>query len=173
MESWRGGDKTETGMSECHLATISVPSPPFPPVIFPPNQTTSRWPRSEMNLRPWMIYSTLRKSLKQMSVGNNSEEIHLLSNGDLDLQMFSQMGTYCFFFFLFFLHSKIPKQPHCNIKYEYMYFLFCFVLACISTPQLNSMHVETNESVSASHFRKSRTPSTLTPLRVLLAWTWT
>lgn len=35
-----------------------------------------------------------------------------------------------------------------------IYVVFLFVLACISTPQLNSMHVETNESDSASHFRK-------------------
>lgn len=44
-----------------------------------------------------------------------------------------------------FSNQDIPKQSRNNV------FL---ILACISTPQLNSMHVETNESVSASHLRK-------------------
>lgn len=73
---------------------------------------------------------------------NNSGEIHILYNGDLDVSN----GEH-------FLHGRTP------IALELLFFFFfClnrfFFSACISTPQLNSMHVETNESITASHFRK-------------------
>lgn len=41
------------------------------------------------------------------------------------------------------------KEPQIDINVYSELFL-----ACISTPQLNSMHVETNESISASHYRQ-------------------
>lgn len=46
---------------------------------------------------------------------------------------------------------NIFKSGHPQIVLEQGVFIFSF---CISTPQLNSMQVETNESVSTSHLKK-------------------
>lgn len=60
--------------------------------------------------------------------------------------MFSNEDILCF--------SLCSKSPNSLRAIHYVNICVCFCLACISTPQLNSMHVETNESISASHFRK-------------------
>lgn len=56
----RGGDKTERKMSEHQPPSLFVLSSPIQTIIFFPNQTTSRWSRSEMNLRPCTVYSALK-----------------------------------------------------------------------------------------------------------------
>lgn len=75
-----------------------------------------------------------------------------------------QMETYCFF-----LHSKSPESLAAIYKYICFFFQFWPVSPHLSSTACMLRQMRAFQPL----IYESRTPSTLTPLRAPLAWTWT
>lgn len=120
-----GGDKTESERSPvslCHHLQ-SEPLSSLPIRLLAGGQG-QRW-----NLRPWMIYSMFKITLKQMSVDNSSGEIHFLrrcfqtvSNSVLQHTLnlpisLRAIQVYIHIFFGLYLHTS-AQQHACWDKWE-------------------------------------------------------